>query len=69
MKLSLIKSKMLKWKDIYGADIPWSDDIKKSKNKEQLAEFLNRYNRLIEDTATNAIRDCDEFRRELGLSY
>ena len=69
MTLKEIKKKMLKWKDIYGGDIPYEDMINNAKNKQDLSKVFSRFHNLLIDTANDAVRDMEEFQKSLGIDY
>lgn len=67
MKISDKKKKMLEWRDFYGGDIFYTDEIQKAKTNKELLEIMDMYYRHLEDVANDAGRHCENFTRSLGL--
>jgi tyrosine-protein phosphatase YwqE len=67
MDIKTIKNKMLKWRDLYGQDIVQTDEIKKAKTKKELYSILKSHYRFLEDQNADALRDVDDFAKELGI--
>ena len=67
MNISQIKTKMLLWRDFYGADIFESDRIIKAKTKKELDAVLYDYSRHMEDRESDARSHFDQFRASLNL--
>jgi hypothetical protein len=67
MTINEIKKKMLSWQDFYGGDMMYQDEINQATTKKQLSEIMNEYFRYLEDLANDAQKDCEEFKKSLGL--
>lgn len=68
LTLAETKKKMIEWRDFYGGDIIYIDEIKSAKNKKQLSEILDRYGRHLENVAIDAETHRLNFKKEIGLS-
>ena len=64
MRAREIVSRIKKWKDFYGGDIPDTSGIK---TREQAKEVLEGHRQLMEETLGDAMSHLDNFERELGL--
>lgn len=60
-----IKKQIKAFRDLFGSDIFWDVDAAETKN--QLAEIMDMHINHIQDSANDAIRHCEEFKRKLGL--
>jgi len=69
MTIKEIKAKMLAWEDFYGHDISDANSIKEAKTKRDLAEVLREHKHILEQEHMDAIRDEEQFEREVGLFY
>lgn len=65
MKLSNIKSKMLKWHDYYGGDIMQRDKIEKAKTRLELLDIMRGHIRFLELQNIDAITHAENFSKEL----
>ncbi len=65
--LNKIKKRMKAWRDVYGGDIFY--DIDGAKTKKELADIMDMYHHHLEDSANEAQRDCENFKKELGLQW
>ena len=67
MRTREIISKMKKWRDFYGGDIPDTNAIDSIKSTEDAYKILELHRTLLEDTLSDAMTHLDEFERELGI--
>ena len=67
MRTREIISKVKKWRDFYGGDIPDRDAINAIKSKEDAYKILENHRTLMENTLSDAMSDLDKFERELRV--
>ncbi len=62
-----IKLKMVEFRDFYGGDLLYEDEIKKSKTKKELASILEKHRSFMEDMLSDAMSHLDNFKKSVGL--
>ena len=65
MDLHNIRQKLLRWKDFYGQDIVYTDEIKKAKNKKMLKEILQKHIDFLRMQNIDAICHAEQFIDEI----
>lgn len=68
MIIEQIKAKMLEYRDFYGGDIMYAQEIKEAKTKKELAKIINNYRGHLEDMLSDAHGHLDNFKTEIGLN-
>lgn len=67
MKIEKIKKEMLKWRDFYGGNIIYTEEIKNATSKEELNEIMEKYRQFLEAMLRDADSHLDNFKRKVGL--
>ena len=67
MNIKEIKLKMLNWLDFYEQDIPDTESIKKSKNRQDLREVLQKHIEFLEMQNIEAINYVESFMIDLEI--
>ena len=62
-----IKTQIKDYRDYWGCEIHYQEEIDGASTYKELAEVLNKYYRHIEDMANDAKKDLDNFCNELKL--
>jgi hypothetical protein len=66
--IAQIKAEMKSWKDLYGGDIMYTDEIDAADSKRELNDIINKYSHHLEDMACDAQSHLERFRKRLRLS-
>ena len=66
MRTREVVSRVRKFRDYYGFDIPQAPELK---TKGECAEALRSHKRWLEEALTDALTGVDRFIRELGLEW
>ena len=62
-----IKKQIKEYRDFWGLEIHYQEDIKNATTYRELGEVLDAYHRHIEDMANDAQADLNRFRKKIGL--
>jgi hypothetical protein len=68
MTIAQIKKQMLEYRDFFGGDIMYTDEIEKATTKKQLNELLDRYSGHLEMVAVDAQSHLNNFRIRLNIN-
>lgn len=62
-----IKQKIKEYRDYWGLEIHYQDEIDNATTYSELGDVLNKYHKHIEDMANDAQKDLSGFRKRIGL--
>lgn len=68
MKIEQIKREMLKYRDLFGGDIFYTQEIKEATTKQQLADIIERYRWHLEDALSDAKGHLYSFKKRVHLT-
>ena len=67
MTLEEKKKEMLEYRDFYGGDIFFSDEIKSAKSNKELHDIFNKYHHHLEDQLSDALRHLESFKKRINV--
>lgn len=65
--LEFLKPKIRDYRDYWGLEIHYQEDIENASTYTELGDILTKYHQYIEDMANDAQQNLNRFRNEIGL--
>lgn len=69
MNINTIKNEMIKFRDFYGGDLLYVDEVKNANTKEELEKIIELHRDHMESMLCDANSHLNNFKRKLGLGY